>query len=353
MSTTPETLALLRRAAGDDDVIGLAGGLPAELLLPRTALARAVQTAIAASPEPLQYGWPEGDARLRAWIAARLVARGAAVDADDVIVTAGAQQALALAAAALGGRIEVPAETYPAALDAFASGGGGAPVARYVIVGVDNPRGVDRVDAGVLDHPGAVIADEAYAELRFDGRVPRPLLADARDRVWHVGTVSKVLCPGLRIGWLVPPPAARDAVLAAKVAADLQTCGLAQAALVSLLDEFDLDALIARARGTYVVRAAALADALHTHLPFARFSEPEGGFSIWLELDDACDAAGERALLAAAIAAGTSFDPGSMFRPSGATSPLALRVSFSHTPPEAFAEGARRLADAVDAWARG
>lgn len=352
MSATPETVALLRRASDADHVIGLAGGLPAEGLLPRTALARAVSAAVTSSAEALQYGWPEGDPRVRAWIAARLAARGADVTPEDVIVTAGAQQALALAAAALGGPILVSRETYPAALDAFAAAHrAGGPAARYAIIGVDNPRGVDRVDRDILDHPGPVIADEAYAELRFDGRVPRPLVADARDRVWHVGTISKVICPGLRIGWLVPPRDARARVLAAKSAADLQTGSLAQATLLALLDEVDVDALIARARGTYFVRAAALADALRAHLPSARFRDPEGGFSIWLELDAACDDASERALLAAAVAEGTSFDPGSMFRVDGSASPLALRVSFSHAPPEALAEGARRLGRAFQHWA--
>ena len=76
--------------------------------------------------------------------------------------------------------------------------------------------------ASLLASGAQIVADEAYAELRFDGQVPRPLAADAPDRVWHVGTISKTLCPGLRIGWVVPPARFRHAMLARKQAADLR-----------------------------------------------------------------------------------------------------------------------------------
>jgi len=352
MPASPDILALLRRAAGADDVIGLAGGLPAETLLPREALAHAIATTTARSGSALQYGWAEGDPRLRAWIATRLAARGADVSPDDVIVTTGAQQALVLAAGAIRGRIAVGAETYPAAIDAFAVAGAHAVVSGvrtdYAIIGVHNPRGDQRREA---PGEGATIADEAYAELRFDGRVPRPLLADARSRVWHIGTISKVICPGLRVGWLVPPRSARAAVIAAKSAADLQTASLSQAALVALLDELDYEAVVSRARSTYAARAAALAEAIRAHFPEGQFTEPDGGFTIWLELDDPCPTPrDEQALLAAAVDAGTSFDPGSMFRVDGATSPLALRLSFSHCAIDALGEAVRRLAIAVARW---
>src|SRR4029079_19156964 len=108
----------------------------------------------------------------------------------------------------------------------------------YVIDGVSNPHGVDRVrpvrDA-LIASGLPIIVDEAYVDLRFDGAIPRPLYADAPDRVWHVGTVSKVISPGLRVGWIVAPHDQHERVLAAKQAMDLGTCGLAQAALSRLL----------------------------------------------------------------------------------------------------------------------
>src|SRR6266478_2867915 len=143
----------------------------------------------------------------------------------------GAQQALALVAAELprGTRIAVGPSTYPAALSAFADHAiveHGSADATYVIAGVSNPHGVDLLGDAFPD--GELIVDEAYAELRFDGRVPPPVAPRAPHRVWHVGTMSKTLCPGLRIGWLVPPPHRRASVLERKLAADLQTASLTQ-----------------------------------------------------------------------------------------------------------------------------
>jgi 2-aminoadipate transaminase len=340
-----------QRAARRRDVIALAGGLPCDELFPRIALAAAFART-SADEEALQYGWPEGMRALRAWIAERLAARGIAVAAEHVIVTAGAQQALALVAGALDvDRIAVGDATYPAALAAFARSGitavtTGAPV-RYVIAGVGNPHGVDVCDRSALD--GEVVIDEAYTELRFDGRDDRLVPHDS-ERTWRIGTLSKTLCPGLRIGWLVPPPRHHARVVADKQAADLQTCSVAQSAAIRLLATIDYDALIARARSHYAARADRLATALRRACPELRFRDPEGGFSIWVETDETGD---DVALLEAAIAAGVSLDPGCTFRCDGATSHVAFRLSYSHAAMCDLDEGPRRLARALAAWRRG
>ncbi len=335
----PRIVELHRRAASQRGMICLAGGLPAVELMPRAELSRAFAEVAA---DALQYSWPEGDVRLRAWIAARLAARGAAISPERVIVTAGAQQALAIAGSLVPGVIGVGDATYPGALDAFprAAVTGDA---SYVIEGVSNPHGVARRDRGeLLASERTLIADEAYAELRFDGRMPRPLAADAPDRVWHVGTVAKTIAPGLRVGWLVPPAAHHAAALARKQAADLQTSGVAQAALARLVATIDHDALVARARTAYAARAAILADALRRHLPSLRFAEPEGGLAIWAETDKPGD---ELALARAALACGVTFDPGSAFRPV-ASERIAVRLGFASARPADLVEGVRRLARA-------
>lgn len=341
----PRVVELQKEAATRDDVIGLAGGLPAAELLPRQALARTLAEVTASRDDALQYGWPEGTEQLRGWIAARLAARGARVDPERIIVTAGAQQALTIAARVLGGTIAVGDATYAAAIDAFTRAG--AQVARdrgetrYVIHGVANPHGVELVDReALLETRGPLIVDEAYAELRFDGVTPRPLLADASDRIWHVGTVSKTIAPGLRIGWLIPPASHHAAALDQKAAADLQTSSLTQAALARLVTTIDYEALVARARTAYAERAAAITSELRRAAPSLRFRDPEGGFSIWIETDRQGD---DLALLRRCLDAGVMVDPGSAFRPEPSPT-IAVRASYSNATPDQLAEAARRLA---------
>ncbi len=338
----PRLIELRKRAAERSDVIGLAGGLPAQELLPRTALSRALAELTLSREDALQYGWPEGALQLRRWIATRLAARGATIDAERVIITAGAQQALAIAGAlAAGHTIAVGNATYPAAIAAFARAGARVVERRgdlrYVIAGVSNPHGVAR-DEPLGPEP--TIVDEAYAELRFDGALPHLWLAAAPDRVWHVGTISKSLAPGLRVGWLIPPAAAHADALELKHAADLQTASLSQAVLARLLDMVDYDAYVAAARAAYAERAAALVAALRRHAPELEFAEPEGGFSIWIETEERGD---ELALLEAALAEGVMIDPGSEFRPTPSHR-IAFRLSFSHVAPDQLDEAGRRVA---------
>lgn len=345
--------SLQRKAAGDPSVVGLAGGLPTEVQFPRRALGQAFVRALGAQGAPaLQYGWPEGSLKLRQWIAGRLQQRGAEVEAGDVLITSGAQQAIAIAAQLLcraGTRIAVDRETYPAALDLFRTRGARPVVGRarvhYAMPAVGNPHGASlpvKHRGALLASGAAVIEDDAYAELRFEGPPPRPLLADARDRVWHVGTFSKVLCPGLRVGWLVPPPRMRDRALRVKHDLDLQSNGLAQAVLEEFLARDPFDTRVAALRRFYGARAARLASALRRHLPAWRFEPAKGGFAIWVEPDAPFD---ERALLARAVERGVSFDPGSMFRPGHTSEPPALRLCFSSVArANQLDEGVRRLA---------
>jgi 2-aminoadipate transaminase len=340
---------LQKLAAARPDVLGLAGGLPADELLPREDLARALADVTRSRDDALQYGWPEGVDALRGWITRRLAMRGATIDPERVIITAGAQQALALAAASLRGRIAVGDATYSAAIDAFRRAGARVTdedgETRYVIAGVSNPHGVPRPPP---DLTRTMIVDEAYVELRFDGHVAQPILADAPERVWHVGTISKTVAPGLRVGWLVPPTAQHAAALDRKHAADLQTASLTQAALARLLATIDYDALVERARRSYAERAGALVDGLRRHAPGLSFREPEGAFSIWVETEDGGD---ELALIRAALAEGVMFDPGGGFRPTPGGR-VAFRVSYSNVAADRLDEAARRVARAVARWRR-
>lgn len=351
LSCVPSIESLQRACAARTDVIALAGGLPDPQLFPREAMRRAIDTVMA---EPklgaLQYGWPEGDEKLRQWIGRRVGAR-----ADDVIVTAGAQQAIALATSIIqrGGVIGVAPTTYPAALELFASQGL-APSdstsrvdAFYLVPEIGNPEGLplgDGLAEIVRTSSVPVIADDAYAELRFDGA--RTHVSHRFSRVWRIGTFAKTLCPGLRVGWLVPPPEHRALVLRLKHDADLQSNGLGQAVLAELLRTWDYDAHVDRARKVYAGRAEALAGALRRHLPTWTFREPEGGFSIFVDTNVIGN---DVAFLAVASAHGASFDPGRMFR-TRARDRIELRLCHCNVDGPVLEEGVKRLARAWSAF---
>lgn len=353
---------LQRDAAAAPDVLSLSGGLPAQSLFPRRVIAAAALHALGQTNcAALQYGWPEGAPELRAWIAARLAGRGAKVTPDDVIVTSGAQQAIALAIDAVlapGDRVSVDAESYPAALDLFRARGlvsttSIATSLAYVMPGVGNPRsaGVDRGRLRAIVESGApIIADEAYAELRFDGVVETPLFIEAPDRTFHVGTFSKTLCPGFRIGWLIPPRARRADVLRLKAGADLQANSLSQSILSGMVGSWDYDAHLARARRVYARRADALLTAVRRWLPSSfHIVEPEGGFSTYVETDAEGD---DAELLRIAARFGTSFDPGRLFR-AEAGAPLSFRLCHSSIRPKSIDEAVKRLARAFEVSRRG
>ncbi|HSS38164.1 MAG TPA: PLP-dependent aminotransferase family protein [Polyangia bacterium] len=359
---------LLRAAAADARVIGLSGGLPSEAQFPKRELALAFVLVLRRAGTPaLQYGWAEGSDRLRAFVAGRLRARGADTQADDVIITSGAQQAIAIAlelTARAGDAVGVGAQSYPAALELMRARRlvpvreWRGPQVRYVMPAVHNPRGdalTEAARAELLGARGAIIEDDAYAELRFDGPPPRPLLADTPRRVLHVGTLSKTLSPGLRIGWLVVPRRLRERAVRLKQGTDLQASSLGQAiAEAYLLGDADLpavdwDARLVRLRRFYRRRATLLSGALRAALPDWRFITPAGGFAIWAEAPVAAPAVEELGFLREAIAEGVAFDPGSTFRPDAAAGPVAVRLCFSAAPPASFDDGARRLARA---WRR-
>jgi 2-aminoadipate transaminase len=358
-----------REAADNARVIGLAGGLPAEDQFPKRAMAAAFLRALQKHHTPaLQYGWVEGSAVLREVVARRLRARGARVRGADVIITSGAQQALALAfdlCCRRGDRVAVTAQTYPALLDLLRArhlvpvANSDKPLVSYSMPAIGNPIGVALTSAqrrALVAGKGMIVEDDAYADLRFSGPAMRPLLADVPERVWHAGSFSKTLSPGLRIGWLVPPRRWRRRALRLKQASDLQASSLAQAILENYLGTgdggrpVDFDARLVRLRQLYRRRSMALLAGLREHLPEWQYKVPEGGFAIWAETPLRRARPGDEInLLRMAVAAGVVFDPGSLFRPDQGASPLALRLCFSSAPYAALHEGARRLAHA---WRR-
>lgn len=341
---------LLRKAANDGTIISFAGGLPSPDTFPRQALSdAATQVFLEGGPEPLQYGWPEGQQCLREVIAAGLQRRGLEVDTTSVLITNGAQDALRLIVGVLEpSQVQVDPLSYSGALDMF-RGRGYEPVTgpaelRYAMPAMHNPwgRGLDEKEQAALLESKWLIEDEAYAELRFDGTVPAPLAIKAREKVFHVGTLSKTVAPGLRIGWLVAPKKFEEKLLTQKNQEDMHSNGIGQAIAAQLLEDVEaFDARLASLRMQYARRSTHLMNLL-AGVEGIRFEVPTGGFSVWIETD--LEARDEDFLRRGVHDFKVAFDPGSMFRAvERDEGPIAFRLSFSALPEHLFEDGVDRL----------
>jgi len=357
------------------EVISLAGGLPAPDTFDVAGLGEAFAEVMNGphATRALQYSSTEGDPGLRERLAAFMSTRGLAVGADDLLITTGSQQALGLVAAALldqGDVVLVEDPTYLAALQAFqladlrsvavptdafgpvpdgllaVARETGAKVA-YLIPTFQNPTG-RTIPAGRRAELASVAAeaglwlveDDPYSALRLEGEDVDLLAGWAPERTIVIQTLSKVLSPGLRIGYLRAPAALRGPLAVAKQAADLHTSTVAQMAAERWLAAHDLGEHIAGLAEHYRPRRDALLAGLREHLPAGSVStEPEGGLFIWVTLPEGYDAA---EILPGAIERGVAFVPGKFFY-AGEEDRRTLRVSFATATPAELREGAARL----------
>ena len=181
--------------------LSFAGGLPAPSSFPRQALAdAAVEAILSMGSGPLQYDWPEGRHSLRELVAAELRSRGAEVEAEEIVITNGAQDAIGIVVDVLApNTVQVDPETYAGALDVFRSRGCAVSTVsstlRYAMPALGNPSGraATRAERDAMLNARWVLEDDAYAHLDFRGPAGKPLLAESRRHVFHVGTYSKVL----------------------------------------------------------------------------------------------------------------------------------------------------------------
>jgi DNA-binding transcriptional MocR family regulator len=369
-SPVRDLLALVDRP----EVISFAGGLPAPELFDLDGLRASFDRVLStpAGRRHLQYAPTEGNADLRALVAARMTARGLPTTAADLLVTTGSQQALTLIAAALldpGAVVAVEEPTYLAAIQCFQLAGcrlvtipsgldpdaltevleNERPQLLYLVPTFANPTGRTlsaerRAEVAALAARFGVwvVEDDPYGELRYRGE-PVPALAaqdGAGEHVLHLGSFSKVAAPGLRLGWVRAPAALRPALTVAKQAADLHTSTIDQAAAADYLAVTDLDAHVRGLRAAYGERRDAMMAAMpHTAPDGSTWTDPDGGMFTWLRLPGAVDSA---ALLPAALARDVAFVPGAPFyagRPDTAT----LRLSFTTHTPQEITEGMRRL----------
>ena len=370
-STIREILKLTERPG----IISLAGGLPSADTFPVQAMREATERVLREQPrEALQYAASEGYGPLRDWVAAELGSLGLKVDAAQVLITTGSQQGLDLVGKVLidpGSMVAVESPTYLGALQAFApyepefhavegDDEGPDPGAlaavrgarfMYLLPNFQNPSGrclsAARRDALVREAQAIglpIVEDNPYGDLWFDAPPPPPLSARLGEAAVYLGSFSKVLAPGLRLGYVAAPKALFPKMLQAKQAADLHTPGFNQRVVHEVIKDGFLRQHVPTIRARYKTQRDAMRAALEQHLPAGcRFNAPVGGMFFWVELPKALDAT---ALLPRAVEAGVAFVPGASFFVSGAHA-HTLRLSFVTVSPEKIEQGVRALAGVI------
>ena len=385
-----ETSAIreLFKLLGKPGIISFAGGFPDSAMFDVHGITEAVNKALIDEPgAALQYGATEGYQPLREQLAAFMQAKAAQVAADQLIVTTGSQQALDLLGKCLvdpDSKAIVEGPTFLATIQCFRLYGAeliSAPIDGegvqvdqlerlitehkpkfvYLIPTFGNPSGAmlslerrKRVLELAVKYQTLIIEDDPYGDLYFDAPPPPSLLAlsaqvpGSRDWLVHCGSLSKVLSPGLRVGWMVAPPELLAKATMCKQFSDAHTSTFAQATAAQYLAGGHMPGTLARVREVYGARAKTMGDALRNDLGAEiDFVQPQGGLFVWARLTGAGGKIKDGNEFAKrAIAEGVAFVPGAPFycaNPDLST----LRLSFATADEGKIREGIGRLATAL------
>jgi 2-aminoadipate transaminase len=371
------------KVTADPSIISFAGGLPNPELFPVQALQKAADDVLSeAGPAALQYSTTEGYPALREAIAARYAAKGVNVSPDHVLITTGSQQCLDI----LGRILIDPGDTVvmerPGYLGAIQSFGmfeptfetvalqDGAPDLEglervfaakrpkifYAVPNFQNPSGMTydletrKALAGLLEkYPDVLfVEDDPYGELRFAGSFHPPVFTLTGGHSVLLGSFSKIVSPGMRLGWMVvTDDGLRDVAVRAKQAADLHTSTFTQQVMARYLADNNIEDHIGRIRQRYGEQCRVMCDLIDTEMPAGlKYVRPEGGMFVWLELPEGCRT---MELFEQAIAAKVAFVPGMPFYVDGAGE-NTLRLNFSNSDPEKIKEGLTRLGGCVKTY---
>jgi len=371
----PSIIREILKLTEQPGVRSMAGGLPSPDSFPVEAMREACTKVLRETPrEALQYAASEGFGPLREWVAAHLARQGLQVHADQVLITTGSQQGLDLVAKVLidaGSPVAVETPTYLGALQAFtpyepnfvsidcdddgplpqsvAALAVRAPGTRfaYLLPNFQNPTGRviphARREALVQAARAArvpLVEDNPYGDLWFDEPTPPALSSLWPEGSIYLGSFSKVLAPGFRLGYLVAPAELAPKLLQAKQAADLHTPGFNQRVVYEVVRDGFLDAHVPTIRTRYRAQRDAMDAAMRRHMPTGTtWHAPRGGMFFWARLPEGLDA---MQLLQPAVAAGVAYVPGAPFyaqAPDGRT----LRLSFVTLSPADITEGVAAL----------
>ena len=379
----PSAIREILKVTERPGILNFAGGLPSPETFPVDAMRDACATVLgkdsAIAKPSLQYASSEGLPELRQWVADEMGKHGATVSPEQVLITTGSQQGLDLIAKVLldkGCRLLVESPTYLGALQAFtpmqpvpenvaSDDGGVSPQALrealqkgerprfiYLLPNFQNPTGRtmdetrrQQVIAVCREFGLPIVEDNPYGELWFEQTPPAPLLARWPEGVVYLGSFSKILAPGLRLGYLIAPPALYPKLLQAKQAADLHTPGFNQRVVAEVIRDGFLDRHVPTIRARYHAQRDAMLAALARELgpTGAKWTRPAGGMFVWVKLPEGLNA---QTLLPAAVDAGMAFVPGAPFyaqQPDTRT----LRLSFVTSTPAEIDRGMAALGQVV------
>ena len=382
---TASQVRALVAVASRPEVVSLAGGMPFVSALPLDAIADTVARLIRdRGAVALQYGSGQGDVTLREQILEVMAPVGVSAHPDDIVVTAGSQMALDLVVRVFcdpGDVVLVEAPTYITALGVFSSyqcevvhvamdeegmrpdslreaiattrAAGKRVKLVYTIPSFHNPAGVTQGPARRLEVLEIVrsagvllLEDDPYGLLGFDGTVPRAIRADDSEGVIYLGTFSKTIAAGLRVGWAVAPHGVREKLVLANETATLCPSNLTQLTISEYLATQPWFDQVKVFREVYRERRDALLDSLEALMPpGTSWTVPGGGFYSWVTLPEGLDAT---AMLPRAVAALVAYVPGTGFFADG-QGRQALRLSYCYPEPDRIREGVRRLAGVMEA----
>ncbi len=364
------------------EIISFAGGIPAVESFPMEALTEAAQKSFEKQGTlALQYSSTDGYLPLRQQILKRMAKVGVSCTVDEIIITGGSQQGLELTPKMLinpGDKIVCESPTYLGALNAFKSyepeilscptdkdgmiieeldkilAKGGVKFI-YVIPDFQNPTGntwsVER-RKGLIEmankHDVIILEDDPYGELRFEGEIQNSVKSmDTEGRVIFLGTFSKILCPGFRLGWICASPEIIEKYNFLKQGSDLQACTTTQMQAAQFMEDNDLDEHIQKIIKLYSHRRDVMIKALEEYLPKeVSYTHPEGGMFLWLTFPENVDS---RELAKVAIEKKVAFVPGGAFFPDEGNDNYA-RINYSASSDEKIVEGVKRLSEAIKSF---
>ena len=365
------------KVTDDDDMISFAGGLPNPQSFPVEAINNATSKVLSEDGDKvLQYSTTEGYRKLREFIAQRYQRQGMEVEVEDILITNGSQQCLDLVGKVFLDRddgVIMERPTYLAAIQAFGlyepefhsvpllDDGADTTILEkilkeediklfYTVSSFQNPTGItyseskrEKVAEIMADHETILVEDNPYGEIRFMGEDMPPIKSHLPESILF-GTFSKIVSPGMRMGWIVAPPEIMDKLVTAKQASDLHSNYFTQRVVYQYLQDNNVDQHIQNIKQLYKSQRDQMVHSIRKYFPEGvKHTSPQGGMFLWVTLPEGTSA---MELFELAMEENVAFVPGETFYTEDPEK-NTMRLNFSNSSVEEIDEGIKRLGNAI------